>query len=352
MTVNEKRILRLEAERRLPKEEWEALIAGYTEDDRAFAGALARKIALERFGRNVYFRGIVEYSNICKNDCYYCGIRKSNCCVSRYRLTEEEILESCREGYAIGYRTFVLQGGEDGWWTDGRMVPVVKRIREEFPDCAITLSLGERSEESYRALFEAGADRYLLRHETATPAHYNLLHPAEMRLETRMACLQALRRIGYQTGAGMMAGSPGQTPEHLAEDMCFLSGFRPEMVGIGPFLPHRDTPFRDEKAGSAELTLFLLALTRIMLPDALIPATTALGTLEADGRKNGVLHGCNVVMPNLSPMSVRKKYMLYNEKAGIGLTARESLDLLTRQMDEIGYTVLRSRGDFQRRDDE
>lgn len=350
MTANESRILRLQKERALSKADWVALISTHTPEEQAFAAKLARETAERRFGKNVYFRGIVEYSNICKNDCYYCGIRKSNLCVSRYRLTEEEILESCREGYAIGYRTFVLQGGEDGWWTDDKMVPLVKRIRTEFPDCAITLSLGERSEESYRALYEAGADRYLLRHETATPEHYSLLHP-DMRLETRMDCLRSLRRIGYQTGAGMMVGTPGQTAEHLAADMLFLSEFKPEMVGIGPFLPHKDTPFRDEAPGSAEMTLFLLALTRLMLPDALIPATTALGTLQGDGRKNGVLHGCNVVMPNLSPMAVRKKYMLYNEKAGIGLTARESLDLLTRQMEEIGYTVLRSRGDFQRRDD-
>ena len=350
MTENEKRILRLKEERKLSKEDWTALIATHTEAEREFAAAIAREIAESRFGKNVYFRGIVEYSNICKNDCYYCGIRKSNACVSRYRLTEEEILESCREGYAIGYRTFVLQGGEDGWWTDEKAVPLVSVIRREFPDCAITLSMGERSEESCRKLFEAGADRYLLRHETATPEHYRQLHPGDMTLETRMECLRTLRRIGYQTGAGMMVGSPGQTAEHLAADMVFLSAFQPEMVGIGPFLPHKDTPFRDEKPGSAEMTLFLLALTRIMLPDVLLPATTALGTLQGDGRKNGVLHGCNVVMPNLSPMSVRKKYMLYNEKAGIGLTAEESLALLTKQMEEIGYSVLRTRGDFQRRD--
>ncbi len=330
---------------KLSAADWTVLLSTATPPEQDYAARLAREITEASFGKTVWFRGIIEFTNICKNDCLYCGIRASNGCVSRYRLMPEEILDTAAEGYAIGYRTFVLQGGEDGWWTDARLVPLVAALRQRFPDCAITLSVGERSEESYKALFAAGADRYLLRHETADRAHYEKLHPAGMQLESRLRCLENLRRIGYQVGAGMMVGSPYQTVEALAADMVFLSEFRPEMVGIGPFLPHKDTPFKAFAPGSVEMTLFLLALTRILLPTALIPATTALGTASGDGRKNGVLHGCNVVMPNLSPLSVREKYMLYDNKAGTGLTALESLEFLKRQMAEIGYTVAQGRGD-------
>lgn len=253
------------------------------------------------------------------------GIRCSNRCLSRYRLTEDEILSCCEEGYRLGYRTFVLQGGEDGWWTDEKIAALVRRIRAQYPDCAITLSIGEKSREAYQAFFDAGADRYLLRHETANEAHYAKLHPARQTLSNRIRCLRDLKDIGYQTGAGMMIGAPYQTAETLAQDMEFLADLRPEMVGMGPFLPHRDTPFRDFPHGSAELTLYLLSLVRLLLPDALLPATTALGTLDASGRQQGVLSGCNVVMPNLSPMAVRQKYLLYDNKAGIGDDGESSL---------------------------
>ena len=241
----------------------------------------------------------------------------------------------------------MLQGGEDGWFTDERMCAIVREIKSKFPDCAVTLSLGERSRESYQALFDAGADRYLLRHETADEDHYRILHPAEQTLQNRLRCLRDLKDIGYQTGCGIMVGSPGQTPATLARDMVFMQEFKPEMIGVGPFLPHGDTPFRDEPAGSVELTLFILALCRIMLPDVLLPATTALGTAESDGRIRGVLAGCNVVMPNLSPAAVRKKYMLYDNKAGTGLTAAEGIALLRRQMESIGYEVAVGRGDYK-----
>lgn len=336
----------LHRQQKLEENQWEQLFASYMAEDLDYAMELARNITIARFGKKIYFRGIVEFSNICKNDCYYCGIRCGNKCVSRYRLDQEDILKCCDEGYATGFRTFVLQGGEDGWFTDERMCTIIRAIKEKYPDCAVTLSLGERSRESYQKLYDAGADRYLLRHETADDAHYRILHPANLSLANRLQCLRDLKEIGYQTGCGVMVGSPGQTPATLAKDMLFMQEFQPQMVGVGPFLPHKDTPFKDEAAGSVELTLFVLALCRIMLPWALMPSTTALGTAEGDGRKKGVLAGCNVVMPNLSPADVRKKYMLYDNKAGTDLTAAEGIAILRRQMEEIGYEVVVGRGDF------
>ena len=343
---NKELIDQLNKEHSLKKEEWEQLLSTYTKEDLEYATNLAREIAVNVFGKKIYFRGIIEFSNFCKCDCYYCGIRKSNKCANRYRLELSDILECCQEGYENGFRTFVLQGGEDGWFNDERMCEIVKAIKENYPECAVTLSLGERSFESYQVLKEAGADRYLLRHETADEKHYGELHPKTQTLQNRLQCLKDLKCLGYQTGCGIMVGTPGQTAQVLATDMKFMEEFQPEMIGVGPFLPHKDTPFREEKKGSVEMTLFILALCRIMLPKVLLPATTALGTLEADGRKQGVLAGCNVIMPNLSPISVRKKYMLYDEKAGTDITAAEGIALLTRQMEEIGYEVVVGRGDF------
>ena len=344
--TNIQRIDLLNQEHVLEKREWIQLFSTFTPEDAAYAKSLSRTITDAHFGKTIYFRGIVEFSNICKNDCYYCGIRCSNRNVSRYRLTPEDILACCQEGYEAGFRTFVLQGGEDGWFNDSRMCEIIRSIKAAYPDCAVTLSLGERSRESYQRLFDAGADRYLLRHETADTIHYARLHPPFQTLENRMRCLSDLKEIGYQTGCGIMVGSPGQTPETLAEDMVFMQQFRPHMVGIGPFLPHKDTPFRGESPGSVETTLFILALCRIMLPQVLMPATTALGTAEADGRQLGVLAGCNVVMPNLSPAHVRQKYMLYDNKAGTDLTAQQGINLLRNQMEQIGYNVIIGRGDF------
>ncbi|MDO4482590.1 MAG: [FeFe] hydrogenase H-cluster radical SAM maturase HydE, partial [Bacillota bacterium] len=295
----------------------------------------------------VYFRGIIEFTNICKNDCLYCGIRKSNPEQIRYRLTKEDILSCCREGYDLGYRTFVLQGGEDGFYSDDIIADIISDIRAAYPECAITLSIGEKSRESYEKFFNAGADRYLLRHETANPVHYSQLHPAELSLKNRIDCLKNLKEIGYQTGCGMMVGSPYQTIDNLAEDMIFLGEFKPQMVGMGPFIPHKDTPFRDFPPGSADLTLFLLSLVRLMLPRTLLPATTALGTLREDGRLKGILSGCNVIMPNLSPMSVRKKYLLYDNKAGTDVSPEESLNMLKQQVKKIGYEMSSERGDYK-----
>ena len=343
---NQELIRKLNEEHSLELAEWELLLSSYTKDELDHAMKLAQEIAVAEFGKKIYFRGIIEFSNFCKNDCYYCGIRKSNKECSRYRLDMEDILACCVEGYENGFRTFVLQGGEDGWFTDERMCEIVKQIKANYPDCAVTLSLGERSYESYKALKEAGADRYLLRHETADEEHYRALHPEYQTLENRMRCLKDLKALGYQTGCGIMAGTPGQTPQIIAKDMKFMEEFQPEMIGVGPFLPHKDTPFRDEKKGSVELTLFILALCRIMIPKVLLPSTTALGTAESEGRKQGVLAGCNVVMPNLSPLAVRKKYMLYDEKAGTDISAAEGIQILKKQMEEIGYEVVVGRGDF------
>lgn len=333
--------------KKLSLQDFTYILKNYSKEDFDYIKDTAQRIAIEKFGKKIYFRGIIEFSNICKNDCIYCGIRRSNNNVDRYRLTKEEILECCQEGYEFGYRTFVLQSGEDGHFTDNVMVDVVKSIREKYPDCAITLSIGERSKDSYQKLFDAGANRFLLRHEAANKELYEKIHPSVQKWEERFRCLKDLRDIGYQVGAGMMVGVPNQTLENLAEDLLFIQDFRPHMVGIGPFIPHKDTPYRNEKAGSIEISLLCLSLVRIMLPNVLLPSTTALGSLEGHGRQQGVLHGCNVVMPNLSPMSVRKKYLLYDNKAGVDLDAKTSIETLRKQMEDIGYEVVVTRGDFK-----
>lgn len=340
---------RLERERSLPGAAFIALLEGR---DEALAGYLFHRADAVRrgvFGTDVYVRGLIEFTNVCRNDCYYCGIRRSNGRAQRYRLTEEEILSCCREGYALGFRTFVLQGGEDPAWDGPRLEGLVARIRAAFPDCAITLSVGERPREDYERWFRAGADRYLLRHETADPAHYRRLHPAELSLENRKRCLWDLKDIGYQVGCGFMVGSPGQTAACLAEDMAFINALQPEMVGIGPFIPQRDTPFGGERAGTLELTLFLLGLLRLMLPEALLPATTALGTIHPRGREMGVQAGANVCMPNLSPVAVRKKYALYDNKICTGDEAAQCRGCLAGRMEAIGYRVVTGRGDHPSR---
>ena len=337
---------KLEKNRHLDREEWHEVLTGYTEDDRRYAADKARAISLGIYGNKVFIRGIVEFSNICKNDCYYCGIRRSNSEAQRYRLTAEEILECCEEGYGLGFRTFVLQSGEDRGFSTQLLCETVRRIKAEYPDCAVTLSVGELETDEYRALRAAGADRYLLRHETADKAHYGKLHPVEMSWDNRMRCLGDLKKLGYQTGAGIMVGSPYQTAECIAEDMLFFERFRPEMIGIGPFLPHKDTPFRDREKGSYELTLFLLSLCRLLLPNVLLPATTALGTIRPDGREQGILSGANVIMPNLSPEAVRRKYMLYDNKVGTDTEAKKSVREIRKRMAAIGYEVVVTRGDY------
>lgn len=336
---------KLEAQNNLNREEWIQLIEGRTPKLAQYIFEKARKIRQAYYGTDVYIRGLIEFTNYCKNDCYYCGIRRSNSRAHRYRLSEEQILRCCHQGYTLGFRTFVLQGGEDAYFTDERMVNLVKEIRKNYPDCAITLSIGERSYDSYLALFEAGADRYLLRHETWDEEHYRLLHPPALSAKHRQQCLWDLKKIGYQVGTGYMVGSPFQTAENLADDMLFLEKLNPQMVGIGPFIPHHDTPFKDQAAGTLELTLYMLGLIRLMLPKVLLPATTSLGTIDEKGRELGILAGANVVMPNLSPENVRKDYLLYNNKICTGSEAAECRMDLENRMHAIGYQVVCHRGD-------
>ena len=334
-------------EHTLNAEEYRSLLLCQDTETNAYLQQKAQQTTLARFGNAVFIRGLIEISNRCRNNCLYCGIRKSNTMVSRYSLSRETILSCCREGYVLGFRTFVLQGGEDVSQTDDWIADTVSAIKKEFPDCAITLSLGEKSVTAYQRFFEAGATRYLLRHETFNEAHYQNLHPSEMSRDHRLLCLRWLKIIGYQTGTGIMVGSPGQTIDHLVEDIQFIERFQPEMIGIGPFIPHADTPFANEPAGSIELTLKLLSIFRLIHPSALIPATTALASLSSDGRERGILAGANVVMPNLSPSSVREKYTLYNHKAAFGSEAAEGLKLLEKQLNKIGYTISYLRGDYQ-----
>lgn len=309
--------------------------------------AAAREKALAHFGNRVYIRGLIEISNICRQNCRYCGIRAGNAQAERYRLSPEQILDCCEHGYGLGFRTFVLQGGEDAWFTDERLADMLRSIKKRWPDCAVTLSVGERSTESYRLLKEAGADRFLLRHETADPVHYAKLHPAAQSWKHRMDCLKALKSCGYQTGAGFMVGSPWQTTDCLVKDLCFLRDFQPEMVGIGPFIPHAQTPFAAFPAGSVERTLVMVALVRLLLPCAMLPSTTALGTAAGNGRERGILAGANVLMPNLSPREARARYRLYNNKLSEGAECADNVRELRERIRAIGYDIVVDRGDFR-----
>lgn len=319
------------------------------ETDDQQAAELLKKYAVEtrvkHYGKKVFLRGLIEISSYCKNDCLYCGIRRSNKEADRYRLSREDIMACCENGYELGFRTFVMQGGEDSFFTDDFLCSVIAEIREKYPDCAITLSLGERSYESYKRLKEAGADRYLLRHEAADPELYKKLHPSEMSLDNRKECLFHLKELGYQVGAGFMVGAPFQTTEHLIYDLRFLQSLQPQMIGIGPFIPHHNTEFSEEKGGTLELTLRLLGIIRLMFPKVLLPATTALGTIAPNGRELGLMTGCNVVMPNLSPVKVRKKYDLYDNKICTGEEAAECRGCLERRINSAGYEVVSERGD-------
>ena len=339
-------ITKLAKNHTLSKQEYISLINCNDKESLEYLRQKAEKQRQDIFGRDIYMRGLIEFTNYCKNDCLYCGIRRSNKNAQRYRLTKEEILDCCKNGYDLGFRTFVLQGGEDAYYTDDIIVETVREIKSQFPDCAVTLSIGEKPKESYKRYFDAGADRYLLRHETASAEHYSLLHPKDLSPENRMECLKNLKEIGFQTGCGFMVGSPYQTVENLAEDLIFIDKFKPHMVGIGPFIPHKDTPFRNEKSGTLEMTLKLLAIIRLILPKVMLPSTTALGTINPKGREMGILWGANVVMPNLSPTTVRKKYMLYDNKICTGDEAAECRFCMQKRMESIGYKVVVSRGDY------
>ena len=331
----------------LSKEEWIQLIQGRDSEVSEYLFSLARRTREKYYGDDIYIRGLIEFTNYCKNDCLYCGIRRGNQNAVRYRLTLSQIMECCKMGYELGYRTFVLQGGEDAYFNDERMCEIIRSIKKEYPDCAVTLSLGERSEESYRVMHKAGADRYLLREETSVPEHYAMLHPKQMSLENRLHCLEILKETGYQTGCGFMVGSPGWQLEYLARELCYIKKLRPHMIGIGPFIPHKDTVFAKETGGSLDLTLNLVAMLRLMNPNAMIPATTAVGTIDPRGREKAILSGANVVMPNLSPVSVRKNYMLYDNKLCTGDEAAECRKCLDARIRSIGYEIVTDRGDYR-----
>lgn len=340
-------VMQVRANRDITLPQLQHLLATDNEDEVKELFAQAREVADSVYGKKVFLRGLIEISSHCKNDCLYCGLRRSQTDAVRYRLTDKEILDSCAKGYRLGFRTFVLQGGEDAWFDDPRMVRIVGEIRRNYTDCAITLSLGERSAESYQRLFDAGANRYLLRHETADAAHYARLHPSDMSFNNRMQCLETLKRIGYQVGCGFMVGSPFQTAETIYKDLQFIRTFQPHMVGIGPFIPAHDTPFAGEPQGSVETTLRLLSIIRLLHPHVLLPATTALGTLHPIGRERGIMAGANVVMPNLSPLEHRKDYAIYDNKICTGDEAAECRNCTEYRMRAIGYETVVERGDYK-----
>jgi len=338
---------KLEQQRILTKEEFITLLTCVTEEDITYLRNRACKVAHQYFDHNIFTRGLIEFTNYCRNDCFYCGIRRSNQCIERYRLTKDEIMQCCKVGYDLGFRTYVLQGGEDVKFSEDDIVELIKSIKEQFSDCAITLSMGEKSYASYLRFYKAGADRYLLRHETANEEHYGKLHPESLSLQSRKQCLWDLKKIGYQVGTGFMVGSPFQTVNNLAEDLLFIKELSPQMIGIGPFIPHHDTPFANQPQGSMNQVLVLISILRLMIPNALIPATTALGTIHPLGREEGILSGANVLMPNLSPVDVRKKYELYDNKICTGDEAAECKFCLNNRMNKIGYEIVCDRGDFK-----
>ena len=344
---NKENIEKLYTSGNLPDDGLISLITIMDKEDEELIYSYAREVREKYYGKEVYLRGLIEFSNYCKNDCKYCGIRRSNENASRYRLSTEEILECCDKGYALGFRTFVLQSGEDLFYTNEKICDIVSRIKANHPDCAVTLSIGEKTREEYQAYFDAGADRYLLREETSNPIHYGKLHPPELSIKNRKQCLYDLKDIGYQVGCGIMVGSPYQTPENIVEDLRFMQDLKPHMIGIGPFIHHKDTPFRDMPDGTLKDTLHLLAILRLMFPHILLPATTALGTIHPLGRELGIKAGANVVMPNLSPRGVRGKYLLYDGKICTGDEAAECRSCMERRIASTGYQVVVSRGDYR-----
>lgn len=341
-------INKLEKNNSLSLDEYEYLVLNRNEESAQLLAEKAVKARKSIYGNDVYIRGLIEISNICKNNCLYCGIRSGNKSCERYRLTEDEILSCCDEGYMLGFRTFVLQGGEDPYFSDDKICSLLKKIKHRYSDCAVTLSLGEKSFDSFKKLYDAGADRYLLRHETADKEHYRMLHPSDLSFDKRIECLRNLKEIGFQTGCGFMVGSPYQTTRNIAKDLKFIETLKPEMCGIGPFIPHKDTCFKNKKAGTVELTCYLLSIVRLISPNILLPSTTALGSIDPYGREKGILSGANVVMPNLSPYNVRSKYELYNNKNFGGAEAAANVNELKLRMESIGYRIVTAKGDFKK----
>ena len=335
---------RLFEEGTLPFDSLKALVETRDEDTFEYMREKASLKRDEAYGRVVYLRALIEFTNYCRCDCYYCGIRCSNRNAERYRLSEEEILSATAEGYALGFRTVVLQGGEDPYFSDDDLVRIIRRIKDSF-DMRVTLSIGERSRESYKRLYGAGAQRYLLRHESIDKGHFSLLHPSSQRIESRIRALKDLRDIGYQVGCGFMVGSPYQTDDDIVKDLLFIKDFRPHMVGIGPFIAQCDTPFASFPSGSPSLTLKLLSIIRLMNPSVLLPATTALATVKKGGELEGVKYGANVIMPNLTPARERGKYRIYDNKANSGLEAAENVERLRKELEGMGFSVPSDYGD-------
>jgi len=342
-----KLIDKLNQTHRLTLREYRHLVNAYSPEALSYIAPLALRAKEKVYGDKVFVRGLIEISNICKNDCIYCGIRASNSNCKRYRLDKDDILSCCKDGYALGFRTFVLQGGEDAYFDDETLCDIVRRIKKEYPDCAVTLSLGERSYESYLSLKEAGTDRYLLRHETADKRHYKKLHPVRMSFDNRMKCLKTLKELGFQTGCGFMVGSPFQKKKHIAKDLKFIETFSPQMCGIGPFIPHKDTPFAKYGAGDVDFCIYLLAIIRLIKPNILLPATTALATLSDGGRNRAIQSGANVIMPNLSPEDAKRNYNLYDGKKSSGLEAADHLEEIKKQLEQVGARIVCERGDMK-----
>lgn len=344
-----KLIDKLNTDKILTREEFVTLIdyqsKNNDEDLSNYTFKIARDLGDKYYGKDIYIRGLIEFTNYCKKNCYYCGLRAENRQVNRYRLTKNQIVDCCKAGYELGFRTFVLQGGEDNYFNDEIFTDIISTIRNNHPDCAITLSVGERDYNTYKSYFDAGANRFLLRHETYNTTHYNKLHPENYSAINRQDCLRNLKEIGFQVGTGFMVGSPYQTSENLADDLLFIADLNPHMVGIGPFITHKDTPFNNQKSGTLEQTLFMLGLIRIMIPKILLPSTTALGTIHPQGRELGILAGANVVMPNLSPADLRKDYSLYDNKISTGAESAQNLLELQQKFDKIGYNIAHTRGD-------
>lgn len=333
--------------RKLSVREWHSLLSSFDNEEHGELAKAASSLAYRHFNGGVYVRALIEISSYCHNNCNYCGLRCANKSATRYRLSKDEILACCGRAAEAGFNTFVLQGGEDPVQNDVWLADVVSAIKERYPHKAVTLSVGERTAEGYAMLRDAGADRYLLRHETANKEHYAHLHPAGMSLENRKQCLLTLKKLGFQVGTGMMIGSPGQTLEHLAQDLALIDELQPQMIGIGPFIPAKGTPFSGEPHGGVERTLILVSLLRLRFPSALIPATTALATLLADGTEQGILAGANVVMPNVTPSEVREKYTIYDNKKITDSEAAEQIAALDGRLARIGYHVDFSRGDYK-----
>lgn len=348
MSLNNHELIdKLEATHSLDESEYFQLLSDDLPSEEAeYLRQRARDVTDKIFGRDVRIRGLIEVTNVCRNDCYYCGLRHSNKRLKRYTLSKEQILDCCRSGHEIGFRTFVLQGGENPALSVDQVEEIVKLIHSEFPDSAITLSLGEWSDEAYVKFKEAGATRYLLRQESITSEHYSKLHPDLMSLENRIRCLKTLKRLGYQTGTGIMVGAPFQTVDDIIRDLIFMTELQPEMIGIGPFLPHSDTPFGKHAPGELKLTLKLISILRLMFQHANIPSTTALASLDTNGRISGLQAGANVVMPNLTLGAYRKQYSLYNNKAAFGLESAEGIGLLRQELAKADLYITTEKGDF------